>query len=68
MAVAGFALIGLPLWFMYTIGILEVLGAVGLWFPWPVPHTRMKASFVILIGAVITTFIFVSHVRVSSCL
>ena len=24
---------GYPLWFMYVIGLLELLGAIGLWFP-----------------------------------
>ena len=59
MAVAGFASVGLPLWFMYVIGIGEVLGPIGLW-------TRRffryayEGMFIILTGAIVTTAIFQS--------
>lgn len=31
--VETFARFHLPLWFMYVIGVVEVLGAMGLWIP-----------------------------------
>ena len=57
MAVAGFAQAHLPLWFLYFIGIAEILGAIGLW----IPRLSMWAAYglwIILAGAVVTTLIF----------
>src|SRR4051812_7303284 len=57
MAVAGFAQAHLPVWFMYFIGIAELLGAIGLW----IPKTQKWAVWglmIIMVGAVITTAIF----------
>jgi uncharacterized membrane protein YphA (DoxX/SURF4 family) len=62
MAAAGFAAAHLPIWFMYFIGVCEILGAIGLW----VPRLQKWAAyglFIILAGAVITTAIFVSSVE-----
>jgi hypothetical protein len=59
MAIAGFAQAHLPIWFMYFIGIAEVLGAIGLW----VKKFRTWSIYgliIILAGAIITTAIFVS--------
>ena len=40
-----FRAFGYPIWFMYVIGVLQVLSAVGLWLP----TTRKWAVLVILI-------------------
>ena len=61
MAVSGFAAVGLPLWFMYAIGILEILGAVGLWFKGLFRYAY-EGLFVILIGAILTTVVFMGPV------
>ncbi len=58
-AVQGFAVAGLPLWFVYFIGIAEILGAIGLW----IKKTSLWATWglgIIMIGAVVVTFEFVS--------
>ncbi len=59
MAVSGFAQAGLPIWFMYMIGIGEVLGAIGLWIR-PLFRYAYEGLFIVLVGAVGTTFAFVS--------
>ncbi len=54
--VAGFAQVGLPVWFMYWIGIGEVLGTIGLW----VKSARYYAAeglFLVLAGAFGTTLV-----------
>lgn len=59
MAVAGFTQAHLPIWFMYFIGIVEVLGVIGLW----IPKTTKWAAWglmIIMVGAVITTAVFTS--------
>ncbi len=57
MSVAGFAQAHLPIWFMYVVGICEVLGVIGLW----IRRTAMYAAgglFIILAGAIVVTLIF----------
>lgn len=57
MAVAGFAQAHLPVWFMYVVGVLELLGAIGLW----IRKTAFWSAiglFVILAGALVVTVIF----------
>ena len=55
--IAGFAQAGLPVWFMYAIGIGELCGAIGLW-------TRAffryayEGLFIVLAGAFGTTWAF----------
>ena len=55
--VQGFAQAGLPVWFMYVIGIGELCGVVGLW-------TRKffryayEGLFIVLAGAFGTTWAF----------
>jgi len=59
MVVSGFAQAGLPVWFMYCIGIGELLGVIGLW-------TRRffryayEGLFIVLGGAIGTTIAFQS--------
>ena len=57
-AVAGFTVAGLPLWFVYLIGIAELLGAIGLWIP-KVRAQAKQGLGLILVGAVVLTAIFV---------
>lgn len=57
-AVQGFAVAGLPLWFVYLIGVAEILGAIGLWIPKIRRDAKLGLSL-ILIGAVVITAIFV---------
>ena len=57
MAAAGFAMVGLPLWFMYVIGIGEILGAIGLWIR-PLFRYAYEGLFVVLAGAFGTTLVF----------
>jgi len=59
MAKAGFAVAHLPVWFMYFIGVCELLGAIGLWIP-RLRNWAAAGLFVILAGAIVTTVIFVS--------
>lgn len=59
MAVAGFTAAGLPLWFVYLIGISEVVGVIGLWIPFLRNWAALGLS-VVLIGAITLTAIFVS--------
>ncbi len=59
MAAAGFAQAHLPLWFMYFIGIAEILGAIGLWVRrYSLATYAAYGLWVILAGAVVTTLIF----------
>ena len=53
-ASAGFASVGLPVWFMYVIGIGEVFGAIGLWIR-PLFRYAYEGLFVVLLGAFGTT-------------
>ena len=62
-AVAGFAALGLPVWFMYVIGAGEVLGAIGLWINKTFRYAY-EGLFLVLIGAVVTTAISMSAVFV----
>jgi uncharacterized membrane protein YphA (DoxX/SURF4 family) len=59
MAEAGFTKIGLPIWFMYVIGIGELCGVVGLWIR-PLFRYAYEGLFVVLAGAIVTTVAFVS--------
>jgi len=59
MAKAGFAVAHLPVWFMYFIGVCELLGAIGLWIP-RLRNWAAAGLFIILAGAIVTTVIFVS--------
>jgi putative oxidoreductase len=65
--VQGFQVAHLPIWFMYFVGICEILGAIGLWFGVASNATSRKISlwaayglYIILAGAVITSAMFVS--------
>lgn len=61
MAKAGFAVAGLPVWFMYVIGLGELLGVIGLWIKNKVVfRLAYEGLFLILIGAIVTTVVFVS--------
>jgi len=58
-AEASFTLAHLPIWFMYFIGIAELLGAIGLW----IRCLQIYAAtglFIILAGAIVITAVFVS--------
>jgi uncharacterized membrane protein YphA (DoxX/SURF4 family) len=59
--VAGFAQAHLPLWFMYFIGAAELAGAIGLWLP-KLQKWAVYGLEIIMVGAVVTTVIFVSAV------
>src|ERR1700744_6391624 len=59
MDVAGFAAAGLPVWFMYVIGIGELAGAIGLWIPHFFRYAY-EGLFLVLAGAFGTTLAFVS--------
>lgn len=52
-AVEGFAALGLPRWFCFLIGLIEVCGAIGLLIPRYSPET---ASFlaILMLAAIIT--------------
>ena len=56
-AVAGFTSIGLPMWFMYVIGLGELLGGMGLWIR-PVFRYSSEGLFLVLLGAFGTTLVF----------
>ena len=46
---------GYPLWFMYLIGVLQVVGVIGLWLP----RTRAWAAAglgIIMLGAAFSNF------------
>ena len=58
-AVAGFVMVHLPIWFMYVVGTLEILGAIGLWIP-KLSRYAMGGLTIILIGAIVVTAIFQS--------
>lgn len=60
-AIQGFAVVGLPVWFVYTIGILEVLGVIGLWIP-RVARRAAEGLIIIMIAATIITAVSVSVV------
>jgi len=55
--VTGFAQVGLPVWFMYCIGVGELLGVIGLWTK-ALFRYAYEGLFVVLIGAVILTVIY----------
>ena len=58
-AIQGFAVAGLPIWFMYTIGALEVLGAIGLWVRKIAP-VAAAGLVIIMVAATILTAVFMS--------
>jgi len=56
-----------PLWFMYFVGVAQVLGGIGLF----IRQLRMPASLAmafIMIGAIVTTIISVQIINVAICL
>ena len=55
--IAGFTATGLPIWFMYVIGIGEICGVIGLWTK-PFFRIAYEGLFVVLIGAFGTTLAF----------
>jgi putative oxidoreductase len=57
-AVKSFTIAGLPLWFMYLIGIGEILGAIGLWIP-RVFRYAYEGLFIVLAGATGVTIAYV---------
>lgn len=59
MGIAGFAQAHLPLWFFYFIGVAELAGAIGLWIP-KLQKWAIYGLEIILVGAVVTTAIFIS--------
>jgi len=66
-AVQGFQVAHLPIWFMYFIGVCEMLGAIGLWLALGSNRTARKLAewaayglFIILAGAVVVSAVFVS--------
>lgn len=58
-AIAGFTIAGLPLWFFYFIGVVELLGVIGLWIKKTAVWAAAGLS-IIMIGAVVVTAEFVS--------
>jgi uncharacterized membrane protein YphA (DoxX/SURF4 family) len=57
--IQSFTVAHLPIWFMYFVGACEILGAIGLW----IPKLQTWAAYglsIILIGAVVTSAIFVN--------
>ncbi|MDE1874586.1 MAG: DoxX family protein [Patescibacteria group bacterium] len=58
-AVQSFTIAHLPIWFMYVVGIVEVLGAISLWM-----RSFVRASaiglYIVLTGAFVTTWIYVN--------
>ncbi len=57
--IQGFQAAHLPIWFMYFIGVCEILGAIGLWLR-KFQAWAAYGLFIILAGAVVTTAMFVS--------
>ena len=57
MSAAGFAMVGLPIWFMYVIGVGEILGVIGLWIR-PLFRFAYEGLFAVLAGAFGTTLVF----------
>lgn len=58
-AEADFTIVHLPVWFMYFIGIAELLGAIGLWIRCLQAYAAAGLS-IILAGAVVITAAFFS--------
>jgi len=56
-AIQGFAMVGLPVWFMYCIGIGEVLGAIGLWTRFGFRYAY-EGLAIVLAGAIVTTLVY----------
>ena len=56
-AAAGFAQAHLPHWFMYFIGLAELLGGIALWIP-KFSKWATYGLYIILAGAVVVTFLF----------
>src|SRR5437016_4674594 len=59
--IQGFAMAGLPVWFMYCVGIGELLGVIGIWTKVGYRYAY-EGMFIVLIGATITTAVFQSVV------
>jgi len=60
-AITGFATAGLPIWFMYCVGIGEILGVIGLWTKTFFRYAY-EGLFIVLVGAIVTTAVFQSVV------
>ena len=58
-AVQNFTNAHLPLWLLYLIGPIEILGAIGLWIPM-LQRLAVYALLTVLAGAILTSAIFVS--------
>jgi putative oxidoreductase len=56
---AAFTVAHLPVWFMYFIGVCELLGVIGLWMP-KLQKLAACGLSVILVGAIVVTAVFVS--------
>ena len=56
-AVQGFAVAHLPIWFMYFIGVCEVLGVIGLWIA-KAQKWAVWGLMIVMVGAIVTTVIF----------
>jgi hypothetical protein len=55
--VTGFAQVGLPVWFMYCIGLGELFGAIGIWTKTFFRYAY-EGLFLVLAGAIILTVIY----------
>jgi len=53
-AVEEFSLVGLPMWFMYLVGLGEILGAICLWVK-EVFQYAYQGLFLVLVGAFCAT-------------
>jgi uncharacterized membrane protein YphA (DoxX/SURF4 family) len=58
-AEAAFTVAHLPVWFMYFIGVAEVLGVIGLWIR-SLQIYAASGLLIILAGAIIVTAAYVS--------
>ena len=53
-SVEGFLSAHLPIWFMYFIGVAEILGGIGLWIP-KLQKWAVWGLEIIMVGAVVVT-------------
>jgi len=59
MSIAGFAHAHLPVWFMYFIGYIEILGAIGLWIhKFHISNYATYGLWIILAGATVVSLLF----------
>ena len=59
----GFAMMHLPVWVMYVVGVAEIAGAIGLWIP-KLQKWAAIGLMIIMIGAIILTLLFAGTVAV----